>query len=211
MQTDLSFSQAFFGIVFRPVATLRQFETARRPFWQGMLALLLVIIAYTVILGVFITRGYPAAALSVLPLSVEETYRYQIWFQGPLFLVDTLALAGLLLLMARFTGRRPGFSVAFARASFATSVPFVFTTMLVELVLAGLLLANVVQPDQALAWLTGAGIWFATTYQLIGLVWIVALLAVATWLSTGLHWSQSVGVGALLTVIYGIPIGLFIR
>jgi hypothetical protein len=83
--------------------------------------------------------------------------------------------------------------------------------MLVELVIALLVLPGWITPDATLDWLAGSGAWFATVYQLAGILWVVALLAVTARLATGAKWYTSVGAGLGLAVLYGLPIGLFIR
>lgn len=211
MATSMSFWQTFLGVVVRPRATLIQLEKEKRAILQGILALLLVTAVYTVILLIYILRGYPAAAPSVLPLAVEDQYKFQIWYQGPLFFVATWAVAALLVLISRVKGHAEHFGVAFARISFATVVPFACTTMLIELGLALLLATGVLEPKATVSWLSGAGSWFATTYQLVALVWIFALLALTVRLTAQTKWWMSLALGLLLLIIYGLPIGLFIR
>jgi hypothetical protein len=46
---------------------------------------------------------------------------------------------------------------------------------------------------------------------LAGILWVVALLAVTARVATGAKWYASVGIGLGLSVLYGLPIGLFIR
>ncbi len=46
---------------------------------------------------------------TILPSMVEDLYRYQVWCQGPLFLVATLVLTGLLMLLARMKGQAGDF------------------------------------------------------------------------------------------------------
>lgn len=211
MQAQLNFWQTFIGVVVKPVSTFRQIEEDDQVVLKGLLALLLVLAVYTVILIIFIQCNYPAMAPSILPIAVEDLYQYQVWYQGPLFLVATLILTGVLMLLARIKGQAGSFAVVFARVSFATTVPFALTTMLVEMVIALLVWAGLFQPQEVLGWLTGAGAWFANTYQIIGIVWVVGLLALTTKLSVGVRWWLSVVLGVLLAIIYGMPIGLFIR
>lgn len=211
MQTQLTFWQTFAGAIVRPVSTFKQFEEDDCAALKGVLVLLPVIGVYTLILVLFIRHNYPAAAPSILPVAVEELYQYQVWYQGPLFLVATLGLAGLLVLLARMRGEAGEFSTVFARVSFATTIPFALTTMLVELALSLLIAVGLLQPQKVLGWLTGEGTWFALTYQLVALVWIIGLPALAAKLSMGVKWLWGIAAGVLLTIVYGIPVGLFIR
>jgi hypothetical protein len=112
---------------------------------------------YTLVLAIFIARDYPAAAPSVLPLSVEEQYPVQIWYQGPLFFATTALAATVLVLAGRVAGQSPDLRLAFARVAFASVVPFFFTTLLIEFTLALALLVGLVQPDAVLNWLLGSG------------------------------------------------------
>lgn len=195
----------------RPRSTLARLEKEKGAVLQGVLALLLVTAVYTLILLTFILRGYPAAAPSVLPLALTEQYKYQVWYQGPLFLVATCVVAGLLLLIPRVRGSGEKFGIVFARISFATVVPFACTTMLIELGLALLLAVGVLEPKATVSWLSGAGSWFANGYQLVALVWIFALLTLTVRLTAQTKWWMSLALGLLLLVVYGLPIGLFIR
>ena len=77
--------------------------------------------------------------------------------------------------------------------------------------IALLVLARVFQPQELLGWLTGAGLWFANTYQIAGILWLVGLLVIATKLSVHVRWALCVVLGALLAAIYGVPIALLIR
>lgn len=72
-------------------------------------------------------------------------------------------------------------------------------------------LIGILQPERVLAWLMGEGAWFANTYQAIGLVWILALFIFVVRQTTGRGWLASVLLGFGTAVVYGIPVGLFIR
>jgi hypothetical protein len=207
----MAFWRTFAGVVIRPVSTLSRLEEDDWALLKGLLVLLLVLAGYTLILVIFILRDYPAMAPSILPIAVEDLYRYQVWYQGPLFVVATLVLTGLLLLLSRVKGQAADLGTVFARVSFSTTVPFALTTMLVELVIALLVLAGLVQPQEVLGWLTAEGAWFASAYQFAGVAWIVGLLAITATLSVGVRWWLGIVLGVLLAILYGVPIGLFIR
>jgi hypothetical protein len=202
---------AFWGVTFRPWRSLAELAHDPAAFWKGILVLLVISLVYTLILAAFLVRGYPAAAPSVLPLTVEEQYRVQIWYQGPLFLATTALTAGVLVLLGRLLGSHPGFGLAFARISYASVIPFFFTTMLVEAALALLLLVGVVEPVSTMNWLLGKGAWFPTAYQLVSIVWIAALFVMAAYRTLERGWVAGV-LGALLAMgVYAVPVALFIR
>jgi hypothetical protein len=83
--------------------------------------------------------------------------------------------------------------------------------MLVELVIAFLVLVRAFTLQEALRWLAGDGLWFAYTYQLGGISWLVGLPVIATKLSTGLRWGAGILLGVLLSAMYLLPIALLIR
>ncbi len=199
------------GVLRRPVHGLEAVGRSATPLRLGLAALALVRGTYTLILLVFLARDFPAAAESVLPLTVEEQYAYQIWYQGPLFVTMTLVLAGLLRLLTRRKEHPTSPAGLFAQVSFATTIPFALTTMLVESVIALLVIPGWIRPEATLDWLSGPGAWFATIYQLAGVLWVVTLLSVTARLAMGAKWYTSVGIGLALAVVYGLPIGLFIR
>jgi hypothetical protein len=203
--------RAFRGAVTQPVRTFADLETDPHAARHGALVLLAVCLVYTLILFVFLERGYPAAARSALGLAPEDQYRPQIWYQGPLFFATTALTAGVLGLLSRASGHATGFGVAFGRISLATAVPFALTTMLVEAAAALLLAAGFVQPADLLGWLTGRGAWFALLYQLAGLAWLAALVLIATRTTLGRGWLVSALAGMLLLVVYGLPVALLIR
>ncbi len=105
------------------------------------------------------------------------------------------------------------FAVVFAQVSLTTTVPFALTTMVVELVIAILVLARFFQPQEIeiLGWLTGKGTLFANAYQFAGILWVIGLLAITAKLSVGVRWWLGIVLGVILVIIYGAPIGLFIR
>lgn len=72
-----------------------------------LLLLLSITLVHTFIVAIFILQGYPAAAPSVLPLTVEEQYPVQIWYQGPLFFATTALTAGGPVLAGRLLRRSP--------------------------------------------------------------------------------------------------------
>ena len=211
MQRYETFWQTFLGVIVRPLATLQRFQEDKRAAQKGWLSLFLVLFVYTLILAIFIRRDYPAAAPSILPIAVEDLYRYQVWYQGPLFIAATLALVGVLQLFTEVKGQTVGFPVVFSRVVFATTVPFAVTTMAVELVIAMLVLFKVFQPQEILGWLVGDGALFANLYQFAGLLRLVVLLVITAKLSAGVKWWPAIGLGMVLAIIYGIPIGLFVR
>jgi hypothetical protein len=192
----------------RTLGELAQDPAALR---KGVLVLLLISFVYTLILAIFILQDYPAAAPSVLPLTVEEQYPVQICYQGPLFLATTALTARSLVLVGRLLRRSPGFGLAFARISYASVIPFFFTTMLLELALALLLLAGFVQPEPVLNWLLGPGAWFPSAYQLISIVWIAVLFVMAAWQTLGRGWIAGLLGGLLALGVYAVPVALLIR
>lgn len=145
-----SFWQVFVGVVAKPLSTIRDLQDDEKAGLKGLWTLLLVLGTYTLILGIFILHAYPAASPSILPLTVNQQYQVQIWYQGPLFLVSTLLLTGLLMWLAKLNRRTVSFGSVFARVSFATTVPFALTTMLVELVIALLVLVRALEPQEVL-------------------------------------------------------------
>jgi hypothetical protein len=201
----------FWGMTIRPSRTMGELAQDPAALRKGVLLLVLITCAYTLILAIFIVQDYPAAAPSVLPLSVEEQYSAQIWYQGPLFFATTALTAGFLVLGGRLMGGAPGFRLAFARIAYASVIPFFFTTMLVELVLALALLAGVVQPGAVLNWLRGSGAWFPAIYQLIAVTWIAALFVMAAWRTLERGWATGLFSGLLAVGVYALPVALFIR
>jgi len=195
--------------VVRPVRALDSLGSQPRPVIQGFLALALVSAVYTVILGVFIWREHPPLAPCVLPIAPADLYRYQIWYQGPVFLFSTAATALVLLGLARLSGERAGLDVAFARVAFATTVPWALTAMVVELCVALLLAVRVLDSKSFLAW-SGAPL-FMTAYQSVAMVWMGALLTVAVRCTARSRWWTSALASLVLLVVYLAPVGLFIR
>ena len=207
----MTFWQTFIEVIIKPLSAFQHFREDDRAARKGLLVLLLVLGGYTLILVIFIISDYPAMAPSILPIAPENLYRYQVWYQGPLFIAATLLLTGLLKLLARVKGQAESFAIIFARVSFATTVPFALTTMVVELVIAILVLAGVFQPQEILGWLTGEGALFANAYQLAGILWMIGLLAITAKQTVGVRWWPGILLGVVLASIYGVPIGLFIR
>jgi hypothetical protein len=211
VKQETGFWSTFWGTAIRPWRTLGGLAHHPAAFRNGVLLLLLITFVYTLILATFIVRDYPAAAPSVLPLSVKEQYRVQIWYQGPLFFFATALAAGLLVLAGRLLGRSPGLGLVFARISYASVIPFFFTTMLVESALALALLVGVVQPGAALNWLLGSGAWFPATYQLVSVVWIAALFVMAAWQTLERGWAGGLIGGVLALAVYALPVAILIR
>lgn len=205
------FWPTFWGMTIRPWRTLGELARDPAALRNGVLLLLLITLVYTLILAIFIGQDYPAAAPSVLPLAVEEQYPVQIWYQGPLFFVSTALTAGVLVVMGRLLGGACAFGLAFGRIAYASVIPFFFTTMMIELALALLLLAGVVQPDAVLTWLLGPGSWFPTTYQLISIVWIAVLFVMVAWQTLERGWLGGLLGGLLALGVYALPVALFIR
>jgi hypothetical protein len=205
------FWSTFWGMTIHPWRTLGKLAQDPAALRKGVLLLLLITLVYSLILAIFILKDYPAAAPSVLSLTVEEQYSVQIWYQGPLFFASTALTAGVLVVMGRLLGGARGFGLAFGRIAYASVIPFFFTTMLIELALALLLLAGVVQPDAVLDWLLGPGAWFPTTYQLVSIVWIAALFIMAAWQTLQRGWVAGLLGGVFALVVYSLPVALFIR
>lgn len=203
--------RVFLGTVVNPRRTFLGLEQDNRAAYHGALVLLSVSFIYTLILLVFINEGYPAAAPSVLGLPVEQQYRWQIWYQTPLFFGTTALTAWLLALVARHFGKSGDFGTAFGRVSLATAVPFALTTTPVEFGIALLMAIGVLAPDTTLQWLTGPGAWFASLYQLVGLVWLGILMVIAVKTSGIYRGWMSTALGIVLVLVYGLPIALFIR
>jgi hypothetical protein len=205
------FWSTFWGMTIHPRSTLGELAQDPLALTKGLVLLLLITLVYTLVLAIFIARDYPAAAPSVLPLSVEEQYPIQIWYQGPLFFAATTLAAGALVLAGRLLGGSPDLRLAFARITFASVIPFFFTTMLIEFSLALALLAGLVQPDAVLNWLLGSGAWFPATYQLIAIVWIIVLFVLVAQHTLQRGWVASLLGGLLAVIVYALPVALFIR
>ena len=199
------------GIVTSPRMTLDGLASDAYALAKGVAVLSVVSAVYVAILLAFIGRGYPAAAPSILPIAADEQYAIQVWYQVPLFFGATAVTAGVLVLLSRAAGRPAPGGLAFARVSLATAVPFGLTTMIVESVLAIVLLLGAVAPRDALDWLTGRGAWFATLYQVVGLAWLVALLALSVSVTTRWGASRCLLGTAMLALVYGAPVALLIR
>jgi hypothetical protein len=181
------------------------------PARHGALILLLVSLVYESILLVFILRSYPAAAPSILGLPVDAQYPLQIWYQAPLFFATTALTAWVLQGVARLAGCECGFALAFGRIALATAVPFAMTTMLVESGVAVLMGLGVIDPTSTLRWLLGDGAWFANLYQAVGFVWLIALVMLAVRASGIAKWYATTLATVGLVLVYGLPVGLFIR
>lgn len=203
--------RTFLGTVVCPMPTFQALGRGKRAAYPGAIVLLFVSFIYTLILAVFIQKNYVAATPSVLGLPVGEQYPWQIWYQAPLFFATTVLTALLLTTVSRLTGKSGDFGSAFGRISLATAVPFAMTTMLVESGIALLMFIGVLAPDATLRWLSGAGAWFASLYQLVGLVWLVALTIIAVKVTIFRSWWASVALGIILVFAYAMPIALFIR
>lgn len=199
------------GMLTRPRGTLASLQHPRQAARVGGMALLTVSAVYAFILFVFVIKGYPAAAPSVLGIPVDEHYRVQIWYQVPLFFASTALTAGILVIFERLARRAAQFGVAFGHIALATAVPFGFTTMLVEVGVAILLALGVLTPSATLEWLTGEGAWFAALYQGIGALWLVALVILVADLGLRRGWIVAGVSGLFLVVVYALPIGLLIR
>jgi hypothetical protein len=205
------FWQTFWGMTIRPGHTMREVSRDPVALQNAFLLLALIIGVYTLILAIFISEDYPAAAPSILPLSVKEQYPAQIWYQGPLFVLSTVLTAGVLVLAGRSQGELPSFRITFTRVTYASIVPFFFTTMLIELVIALLLLLGLAQPEPVLSWLLGPGAWFPAAYQLVAMLWIVVLFVMAAWHTLKRNWPGAVLGGLLALAVYSLPVALLIR
>jgi hypothetical protein len=205
------FWSTFWGMTMRPWRTMGALAQDPAALRKSVLLLLLITLVYTLILAIFIAQDYPAAAPSVLPLTVEEQYPVQIWYQGPLFFASTALTAGVLVLAGRLLGGSADFSLAFGRIAYASVIPFFFTTMLIEFALALALLVGVVQPAAALNWLLGPGAWFPNAYQLIAIIWMAALFVMAAWRTLERGWVAGLLGGLLALAVYALPVALLIR
>lgn len=107
---------------------------------------------------------------------IGAQYQLQIWYQAPLFFATTALTAAVLMVLDSRAKHRTTFWVAFGRIALATAVPFAFTTMLVEVVVASLMLAGVIEPMLTWHWLMGDGSRFAAFYQSVGLAWLLGLM-----------------------------------
>jgi hypothetical protein len=205
------FIRTFIAITIRPQSAFARLADDRDALTKALLTLAIIIGIYTAILGIFISHGYTAVAASALSLPLEQQYPVQIWYQGPLFLFATLATAGLLVVLSRWLGGSTDYVVAFARITYASTIPFYWTTMLVELVTALGFLCGFFHPVLTRTWLLGDGSGFAAAYQLIGVIWIVVLFIITARETTQRNWFISTVVGIASVIFYALPIGFFIR
>lgn len=199
------------GVVVHPWRTFEELNSDPKSLRKGLGAFLLAAIGYTAVLGTFIAADYPAAAPSALALPLAVQYKVQIWYQVPLFLLATLSSAGILVLLLRTTNVRVHYSLAMAHLLFASTVPFLFTTLPVELAIAALVSTGITEPTSVLAWLTGPGTWFASTYQTASVTWIVALFRVATKRLSNHRWPMTITHALITLVVYALPLAFLIR
>jgi hypothetical protein len=123
--------------------------------------------------------GTPAAAASVLALPTAERYPVQIVYQVPLFFAATAAGGAVLAAVLPLRPSAAGLRTGFAAVAFAGCVPFLFTTFPVEAVVAVLRMAWPGVRRAVDGWWTGAGRGFVVAYQIVAVVWIVALFLAA--------------------------------
>lgn len=199
------------GVVVRPWRTFEELNSDPKSLRKGFGAFLLVAVGYTAVLGAFIAADYPAAVSSALALPRGVQYKVQIWYQVPLFLLATLSSAGVLMLLLRATNVRVHYSLAMAHLLFASTVPFLFTTLPVELVIGALVSTGITEPASVLAWLSGPGTWFASTYQIAGVIWIVALFLIATKRFSNHRWPMSITIALVTLAVYALPLAFLIR
>lgn len=198
-------------VVVRPSRAFAELPSTTDAAKLGLQALLVIGGAYTVVLGVFIAVGWSAVAPSALPVALDDQYRLQILYQVPLYLLATVASATALMTVLRATGRRTDMRTAFAAVAFASVVPFLWTTLVVELVLAFGLAVGAFEVDAARGWLLEDGTWFTTAYQLVAAIWAVTLFVIAARRVARAGWPTAFGAAVAALVIYVIPVALLIR
>ncbi|AIF69695.1 hypothetical protein PAP_06490 [Palaeococcus pacificus DY20341] len=201
-----------YGAAFKPRSTFDRLLKDPRRLVHGFKAVLLISALYTLtVVGLAITHAVPVVPPWVA-IPAEDYYFWEIFFTLPVFVMAWILAAGLVQLCGRVFNGEGTFEDTLAVLGFVLTVPM-FVTWIPETVMTLLFLAGAITQRELLEMTSKPGALrvFASTYQLVALVWYLILTTVAVGVVQKLRLRQAAVVAVLTVLTVGFIMLIFIR
>jgi hypothetical protein len=199
------------GSFWRPARVFRHLQTEPKRLAKGLKAILLIGVLYTFTVAALAAGGALISAPAFLPISLDNYYFWEIFFALPVLVLAWILAAVFARILGSRRGSRGQFRNGLATLGFAFAVPQ-FLMWIVETTFAVLLLLGMTQ-EEFMELSAQPGTWqtLVIGYQVLAVVWMLALTVVAVGISQRLRWWKAMIAGLLTTALFLTVMIIIIR
>jgi hypothetical protein len=195
----------FLGFLVRPVGASEEIARDPRGVWAGFWWAILFYLAYAVTVFIYYLLGHQPVSTPFLPIPLQYWYLVQTFTTIPVGLAGATTYTGLVYLMCRAAGGSGSYESTFGSQMYTTIVPWIFFTLLPELLLAPFLIAA---GYTALPWPE----WLEMIRQFVApIFWVLALSAIALSRIHALPWWKTLIFSMVALIPMGGIMAVFIR
>ena len=172
----------FVGFLIRPGRASEELASDDRGVWAGFWWAILFYLAYAVTVLIYYLLGHQPVSKPFLPIPLESWYLVQTFTTIPVGLAGATTYTGLVYLMCRAAGGKGSFEATFGSQMYTTIIPWIFFTLLPELLLAPFLFAA---GYEAMLWPE----WIEIVRQFVApILWVLALSTISLSRIHALQW-----------------------
>ena len=195
----------FVGFVLRPRRASEEMARDGRGVWAGFWWAILFYLAYAVTVLIYYLLGHQPVSRPLLPIPLQYWYLVQTFTTIPVGLAASTTYAGLVYLMCRAAGGRGSYESTFGSQMYTTIVPWIFFTLLPELLLAPFLIAA---GYRAVPWPE----WIEVVRQFVEpIAWVLTISTVALSRIHALAWWKALIFSTIALVPMAGILAVFIR
>jgi hypothetical protein len=208
-----SFWYYFLVTIFIPRRAFNRLLSEPAKVAKATKSILFIGILYALTAAALVFSGALLMVPAWLKLSSENYYFWEIFFVIPVFVLDWILAAGLVLWLSR-GGKKKGsgtFEDTLSILGFAMAIPL-FIAWIPQAAGAILLLLGMVQ-QEFVDLVSGPGFWqgAALIYIIVVLLWLFILSSIAVSVSQKLRWWKAILVSFLTVAVFVFVLFIFIR
>ena len=163
----------FWAFLIKPGTASEDINGDPRGVWAGFWWAMLFYLAYAITVLIYYLLGHQPVSRPFLPIPLESWYLVQTFTTIPVGLAGATTYTGLVYLMCRAAGGRGSYEATFGSQMYTTIIPWIFFTLLPELLVAPILIAagytSVVWPE-----------WIEMVRQFVApILWVLTISAIA--------------------------------
>jgi hypothetical protein len=195
----------FVNFLIRPGRASEELARDRRGVWAGFWWAILFYLAYAVTVFIYYLLGHQPISKPFLPIPLENWYLVQTFTAIPVGLAAATTYTGLVYLMCKAAGGKGSYEATFGTQMYTTILPWIFFTLLPELLFASFLIAA---GHTAMLWPE----WIEIARQFVApILWVLTISTIALSRIHALHWWKTLSFSAIALMPMAGILAVFIR